>query len=208
MTAKTSRRRLQPAERRIMILEEALRLFAERHYSAVTVRDIAQVCAMNVGLLYHYFASKDDLVHRALEHAILQLDAGYEARRGDTDPLSEILAWLETHIALAPTLTRMVKLMGDYAGGSVRDPELDELIAGFYRREKEVLEGALQRGMASGQFPPLDASRTARRIGLLLDGIFFASASRGDDRIADDIRDLADVLPSWIGVTNPSRPVS
>ncbi|MCB4768733.1 TetR/AcrR family transcriptional regulator [Ancylobacter sp. Lp-2] len=202
MTAKAARRRLPPAERRVMILDEALRLFAERHYSIVTVRDIAQVCDMNVGLLYHYFDSKDDLVRRALEHAIQQLTLGYEARRTDQpDPLAEILAWLETHIEIAPTLVRMVKLMADYASSGMQDEVLDALIAGFYRSEKELLEDALQRGIAAGLFRPHDISRTARRIGLMLDGIFFASTSRGDNRVSQDIRDLADVVPGWIGAT-------
>lgn len=200
MTARTARKRLQPAERRGMILEEALRLFAQRHFSVVTVRDIALVCDINVGLLYHYFDNKDDLVRRALGHAIEQLVAGYEARRAaGTEPLAEILAWLDIHMELAPTLAQMVKLMADYASSGLRDDELDALIAGFYAREKELLEGALARGVEGGQFAPVDVPRTARRIGLMLDGIFYASASRGDDRIVDDIADLADFVRDMLG---------
>ncbi|MGA0564013.1 TetR/AcrR family transcriptional regulator [Ancylobacter sp. VNQ12] len=196
-----ARKRLQPAERRTMILDEALRLFAERHYSIVTVRDIAQSCDINVGLLYHYFDNKDDLVRRALGYAIEQLGASYEARRAaGLDPLAEILAWLDTHIELARTLEQMVKLMSDYANSNIRDEEIDGLIAGFYDGEKKLLEGALRRGIEAGRFGPVDVSRTARRIGLMLDGIFYASASRRDQRIADDIRDLADLVRVMLGV--------
>lgn len=205
MVARPARKRLQPAERRGMILGEALRLFAERHFSVVTVRDIAMVCDINVGLLYHYFDNKDDLVRRALGHAIEQLMAGYEARRAaGTEPLAEILAWLDIHMELAPTLALMVKLMSDYASSGLRDAEIDALIAGFYGREKQLLEEALQRGVASGQFAPVDIARTARRIGLMLDGIFYASASRGDDRITDDIGDLADFVRAMLGVEAPA----
>ncbi|TCK23803.1 TetR family transcriptional regulator [Ancylobacter aquaticus] len=201
MAARTARKRLQPAERRVMLLEEALRLFATRHFSVVTVRDIALVCDVNVGLLYHYFDNKDDLVRRALGHAIEQLMAGYEARRAaGAEPLAEILAWLDIHMELAPTLAQMVKLMADYASSGLRDDELDGLIAGFYGREKQLLEGALARGVESGRFAPVDIPRTARRIGLMLDGIFYASASRGDDRIVDDIADLADFVRDLLGV--------
>ncbi|QFR33605.1 TetR/AcrR family transcriptional regulator [Ancylobacter sp. TS-1] len=206
MTARPARKRLQPAERRAMILEEALRLFAERHFSVVTVRDIAMVCDINVGLLYHYFANKDDLVRSALGYAIEQLMAGYEARRPvDTEPLSDILAWLDIHMELAPTLALMVKLMSDYASSSLRDEELDGLIAGFYGREKILLEGALRRGVEGGRFAPVDIARTARRIGLMLDGIFYASASRGDDRIVADIADLADFVRDLLGAEAPAH---
>ncbi|WP_454684075.1 TetR/AcrR family transcriptional regulator [Ancylobacter moscoviensis] len=201
MAARPARKRLQPAERRGMILDEALRLFAERHFSVVTVRDIALVCDINVGLLYHYFDNKDDLVRRALGHAIEQLMIGYEQRRAaGPAPLAEILAWLDAHVELAPTLALMVKLMSDYASSGLRDAEVDALIAGFYGREKQLLEEALQRGVESGEFAPVDIARTARRIGLILDGIFYASASRGDDRIVEDILDLADFVRTTLGV--------
>ncbi|MBB3770936.1 AcrR family transcriptional regulator [Angulomicrobium tetraedrale] len=199
--AKPARKRLQPAERRAIILQTALKLFAQQHYSIVTVRDIAQACGINVGLLYHYFDNKDDLVRRALGHAIEQLVVSYEARRAaGLEPLAEILAWLDTHIELAATLEQMVKLMADYANSNIRDEEIDGLIAGFYDGEKRVLEGALRRGIEAGRFGPLDVPRVARRIGLMLDGIFYASASRRDDRIEDDIRDLADLVGGMLGV--------
>jgi len=205
MTAKAVRRRLQPAERRTIILDEALRLFAERHYAMVTVRDIALTCDINVGLIYHYFDNKDHLVRCALEHAIEQLVAGYEERRiALDDPRAEILAWLETHVTITPTLTRMVKLMADYASSDIRDAELDAVIAGFYEGEKTVLESALQKGVDSGRFMAIDVPRTARRIGLMLDGIFHASASRGDDRIVADIQDLVDFLDVMLGLRAPA----
>ncbi|MBS7538812.1 TetR/AcrR family transcriptional regulator [Ancylobacter lacus] len=195
MTAKAPRRRLNPVERRTLILEEALRLFAERHYSVVSVRDIALACDINVGLIYHYFESKDDLVRCALEYAVGQLMAGYAARRPALeDARAEIGAWLDTHITIAPMLTRMVKLMSDYASSGVRTREIDAQLAGFYDGERALLEAALARGVARGEFRPVDVARTARRIGLMLDGIFYASESRGDDRIVEDIRDLADFL--------------
>lgn len=200
MTAKAVRRRLNPVERRTLILDEALRLFAERHYSTVTVRDVALACEINVGLIYHYFDSKDDLVRCALAYAIAQLVEGYEARRIASDePRDEIMAWLDAHITIAPTLARMVKLMSDYSSSDIRDAELDALVAGFYASEKSVLESALAKGVANGRFAAIDVPRTARRIGLMLDGIFFASASRGDNRIVDDIRDLADFLGTLLG---------
>lgn len=204
MTAKAVRRRLQPAERRTIILDEALRLFAERHYAMVTVRDIALTCDINVGLIYHYFDSKDHLVRCALEYAIEQLVAGYEERRiALDDPRAEILAWLETHVTITPTLTRMVKLMSDYASSDIRDAELDAVVAGFYEGEKTVLESALQKGVDSGRFMPVDVPKTARHIGLMLDGIFHASASRGDDRIVADIEDLVEFLDVMLGLRSP-----
>jgi AcrR family transcriptional regulator len=195
MTMKPPRQRLSPAKRRDLILDEALQLFAERHYAVVTVRDIALRCGINVGLIYHYFESKDHLFRCALEQAINQLVNAFEEReRALDDPLAIIMTWLDVHTVLTPTITRMVKVMTDYAGSGLRDPAVDALVQGFYRRERELLEDALRGGVAAGDFRPLDVAKMARVIGLHLDGIFHGSESRGDQRIVDDIRDLEEVV--------------
>ncbi len=188
---KVARTRLDPAIRAEQILDEALRLFAERHYSNVTIRDIALASAVNPALIYYYFESKEHLFSRALGHAIDQLNAGYETLRGGAgDARAEIMAWLDIHISIAPTLTRMTKLMADHAASNAGETAASALIARFYEREQALLEDCIGRGVASGVFRDIDVSKTARTISLQLDGIFYASTSRGDERIAEDIGDL------------------
>jgi AcrR family transcriptional regulator len=48
-------RRLDPDERRAHILEVARRLFAERPYSSVTTRDVAEASGVARSLVHHYF---------------------------------------------------------------------------------------------------------------------------------------------------------
>ncbi len=43
------------------ILDEAMKLFAERGFDSVTVRDIAAVADVSVGLINHHFGSKEGL---------------------------------------------------------------------------------------------------------------------------------------------------
>ncbi len=195
MPVKLPRQRLNPARRRELILEEALQLFTEHHYGIVTVRDIAMRCGINVALIYHYFESKDHLFRCALEQAIGELLTAFAERQHEAeDPLSVIMIWLDVHTRLTPTLTRMVKVMADYAASGMRDSAVDALVADFYARERDLLEDALQRGIALKMFRPHDTAKMARVIGLHLDGIFHASESRGDRRIEADIRDLEEVV--------------
>ncbi|MFG1462801.1 TetR/AcrR family transcriptional regulator [Xanthobacter sp. DSM 24535] len=208
MNVKAVRQRLDPAKRSELILDAALQLFGTSHYSIVTVRDIALACGINVGLIYHYFENKDHLFRRVLAHALNQIMVGYEERRGvrENDPLSDIGAWLDIQITIAPTVTRMVKIMADYAALNARDAEVDQLIANFYRDERVLVEETLARGIAAGMYRPVDAAKMARLIGLHLDGIFHASASRGDDRIADDIEELREFLLHFLGVRSNALP--
>jgi TetR/AcrR family transcriptional regulator, cholesterol catabolism regulator len=195
LAAKTVRKRLDPATRSELILDVALKLFAEQHYNVVSVRDIAVACGINAGLIYYYFESKDQLLRRVLGHAIGQLHAGYDVgRRHDLNPAQELFAWLNMHVPIAPMITRMVKIMADYSASTIRDATTDKMITDFYSREQTYLEDCLRRGIDDKIFRPVDVSKIARSISLQLDGIFYASTSRGDNNIAQDISNLCDII--------------
>lgn len=49
-------------EKRQLILDAAIRVFADRGYHGARVGDIAEQAGVAHGLLYHYFASKDDVL--------------------------------------------------------------------------------------------------------------------------------------------------
>lgn len=51
-----------PGNKRELIKAQAMRLFVERGVDAVSVRDIADVCAMKPSNLYAHFAARDALV--------------------------------------------------------------------------------------------------------------------------------------------------
>jgi len=73
------------------ILQAALEVLGEHGYRATRLDDVAARAGVTKPLIYHYFQSKDDLVHRALEWRLVQIlsgmrdelegmEAGWEAR--------------------------------------------------------------------------------------------------------------------------------
>ena len=60
------RRAEQGLETRRQLLEVSLRLFVRKGYAGTTVRDIARAAGVSVGLMFHYFPSKQALLE---EHA-------------------------------------------------------------------------------------------------------------------------------------------
>ncbi|MDT8911435.1 helix-turn-helix domain-containing protein [Amycolatopsis sp. PS_44_ISF1] len=72
MTAPTGRRERKKAATRQKIAEAALRLFAERGYEEVGIRDVAAEADVAVTTLFSHFASKEALV--------FEQDEGFEAR--------------------------------------------------------------------------------------------------------------------------------
>lgn len=57
----------QADERKQELLDTAMRLFIERGFTAVSMRDIARAANVTPGLAYHYFDSKQKLFSEVLE---------------------------------------------------------------------------------------------------------------------------------------------
>ena len=67
------------------ILDAALKLFARDGYDATPVKRIAQEAGIAQGLLYHYFASKEDVVRAIFTECMAQIqDSFAHGRNGNT----------------------------------------------------------------------------------------------------------------------------
>ncbi len=81
-------------EGRERILREAERLFGERGYRGVSIRELAQACGVTNAALYYHFKSKEDLFYqmaiRYAERLAQRLRA--EAAAAGADPRAQLLA--------------------------------------------------------------------------------------------------------------------
>ena len=73
------------AESRARIVEHALRLFAERGFEGTTVRAIAESAGISQGLLYNYFAGKDELLLAIFDESMRDVEASF-ARAERAEP--------------------------------------------------------------------------------------------------------------------------
>jgi len=69
-TARPKRRRLQPDDREKLILQEAIKFFADVGFEGRT-RDLAKRIGVTQPLLYRYFPNKESLVERVYEEVYL-----------------------------------------------------------------------------------------------------------------------------------------
>jgi AcrR family transcriptional regulator len=60
--------RIKDPQRRALIMENALSLFAKRGFHAVSVKDLAEHCGISLGSLYTYFESKEQLGNELFRH--------------------------------------------------------------------------------------------------------------------------------------------
>ncbi|WZH39038.1 MAG: TetR/AcrR family transcriptional regulator [Microbacterium enclense] len=73
------RRRRSPEERRSAIIRAAAEAVAELGYANATLTEIAQRSGASKGLLWHYFADRDDLMRQAVSSLSESLRAGLVA---------------------------------------------------------------------------------------------------------------------------------
>jgi AcrR family transcriptional regulator len=81
------------AEKRRIILDAAVRVFARQGFHAARVSDIANEAGVAYGLVYHYFQSKDEVLDTLfLERWDVLLAAIREIDAGEAEPRDKLLA--------------------------------------------------------------------------------------------------------------------
>ena len=75
------------AERRGEIVAKAARLFAEQGFHGTSISEVAEACGTSKSLLYHYYASKEDILFDAMhDHVKALLDAAEEVAKAKVQP--------------------------------------------------------------------------------------------------------------------------
>lgn len=100
--ASSPRRRLDPEERAVLIVDAAAELFRQRPYEQVSIDDIAEQAGVTRGLIGHYFDKKRNLyvevvrsMIRAQKFPIADADDGASLEEQLSRGVKEWLDWIE-----------------------------------------------------------------------------------------------------------------
>ncbi len=165
------------ADRRQQILDAAVRVFARRGFHACRVSDIADEAGVAHGLLYHYFASKDEVLDTLfLERWTVMLDL-IRAVDAQDQPVREKLYAIGSFIIDSyrhdPDVMTVIIVDVTRAANSFGQAHLPEI-----RKAFELIGEIVAKAQADGQ---LKSTVEAR---------FAALAFYGVDRAAADGLDL------------------
>ena len=184
------------ADKRRLILDAAVRVFARSGYHGARVGDIAEEAGVAHGLLYHYFSSKEEVlatVFRENWRALLETLHRVEA---DDEPADEKLRGVTKVILRSwrndPDLVRV--MVREVARSPHLQAQVDEVREVFL-----VLQRIVEEGQAKGVFrPDLDARLASWIIygGLeeILTGWVLGQLPDGDDEVARAERTILDVV--------------
>lgn len=92
-------------ERRAHIASCAVKLFARKGFKATTMRELAKACGMAPGALYHYFGTKDDVLHIIVSNAAVGggLMKNYLRRLGNVSVTEALAACIREYYRWADT---------------------------------------------------------------------------------------------------------
>jgi TetR/AcrR family fatty acid metabolism transcriptional regulator len=188
-------------DRRTLILEAAVRVFARKGYHAARVGDIAAEAGVAHGLLYHYFDSKEQLLGTIFRETWTELlgalEQVEEQVRPATEQLRQVAAILLRSWRRDPDLVRV--LVREVARSPQLGGRVDEIEKAF-----AVIERIIERGQHAGELRRDVDARLASWIvyGALeeiLTGWVLGRLEDGDEAVADAERTIVEVLSSGLG---------
>lgn len=181
------------------ILEAALRLFSDRGYTAVSIKEIAQYSKINSALIYYYFNSKDHLFVEALKYSAKAAKPQPQETDLSDDPVAAINFWFDANARMVKPLGQMLRLMLDYRMSGKRSSSVERLIKDFYQAEVGLLKRNIARGVKNGVFRAIDVERTALFVSTHLDGLMVAASVRLNYDLQAGLHHMRRVLFAWLG---------
>jgi AcrR family transcriptional regulator len=156
------------SERMQSILDTGTNLFAEKGYDATSMRDIANAAGVSKALLYHHFASKEDIYARIAFSATKHLNAFVRERIPQDGTAAEKLRAFMVAAATFFGQHRSAWVAASNAFWS--DPDRHRMERRLARRREfeSMLRDIIREGVESGEFNPVDPAMTGR---LVLSGI-------------------------------------
>jgi AcrR family transcriptional regulator len=142
-------RSIAAADKRGRILEAAVRVFAEHGYHAARVGDIAEDAGVAHGLLYHYFASKEEVLQTIFLENWGELLARFRAVEATDEPPADKLEGIAKILlrtwrndpALVTVMVREVARSREIQG------RVDEVREAF-----AIVQRVIEEGQAAGAF--------------------------------------------------------
>jgi AcrR family transcriptional regulator len=160
-------------------------------YDGVRLRDIAGDAGVSIGLLQHYFPTREDLLSEAFEHHCDELTARWTSMSNhDADPW-ELFVELVERIALNPKIEERATIWIELAAAAARHETLRPPLERTYRAWRGLITEIVEEGIARGTFsPPLPVPAVADVLLAAIDGALVALAGRAGAMTGEKLKSL------------------
>ncbi|WP_030252165.1 TetR/AcrR family transcriptional regulator [Streptomyces violens] len=133
------------------LLATATRLFAEQGYDRTSVQEIVEAAGVTKGALYHYFGSKDDLLHEVYGRVLRLQQERLDRFAGADAPVEQRL-----RDAAADVVVTTIENLDDtkifFRSMHQLSPEKDKQVRAERRRYHERFRALIEEGQRAGVF--------------------------------------------------------
>ncbi|MFD1210702.1 TetR/AcrR family transcriptional regulator [Arthrobacter sp. GCM10027362] len=189
----------QASLQRQEILSAAERLLAKRGFDGLRLRDVSIHAGVSIGLIQHYFYTRDELVRETLETASIRRASEWAASASQAeDGPSKVKALLLGSVTDRERCTIWLET----CAAASRYPEFQTLTANTTTVWRDALGQAIEQGVAEGHFEL--SSPVEHVVGILvglIDGMMLAVAVQIPNYTPDYVNSLLlDVARAQLGM--------
>jgi AcrR family transcriptional regulator len=160
-------------ERREQILEATARVISERGADGTRLADIARKAGVSIGLIQHYFNTRDELLAEAFDYFNEIWVTEWEQQAdAESDPPHKLVTLLHLG-AFEFEDWRQVqwRIWVEFWSLGDRDPKFRNQYERIYARFRSPFLQAIREGVANGQFKTASPEDAADRLTALIDGL-------------------------------------
>jgi len=175
------------------ILQAASKLFTEKGFSNVSIRDVCRASGITAPVLYYHFGSKKELFEAVVGETVSMRGFIDELTKAaeSADPQRGLQSFVEAYLALFPTRAFRPGLY--LRDSATLDRDTARMVSGELDEVQAIAASLIERGMKSGDFRDADSKLAADcLLGMLnrviFQGIHFSKESdkRGYGRFVVD----------------------
>ena len=162
------------------ILETARKLFMEKGYKNVTMKDIVEACDISRGGLYLYFNSTAEIFREVMHMESEEADDVFSDSIREDATATEILALFlkeQKKELLSKKDNLAIATYEYYFGEDV--PKKDNILKRQFDSAVKIIEKLIETGVENGEFYCEDCRGAARNIMFLLEGLKISAHTIG-----------------------------
>ena len=99
-------------DKRELLIQAAIDLFAQKGFTETSVRDIGKAAKVNTSLVYYYFKDKEEILYSIIERSTRDLIAVLkEIQTKESDPLEGLRKMIVRHVVFSRESWKVTKLI-------------------------------------------------------------------------------------------------
>jgi len=186
-------------QRRRQVLDAALTCFRRKGFAGASIGDICKEAGMSPGHLYHYFASKDDIVAAIAEQDRKAAAATFDTLARRNSLVDAIVDALDPSVDLGDFGIDGV-LAFDVFAEAGRNPRVAEAVKSIYGEVNRRLADLIRLEQAEGRVPSsIDPNGAALTITALVEGLVVMGVSHDETELARAAPSVRTMIAAVLG---------